>query len=69
MNGDWNFKNQKLLAIQKTIKNPITFIMKSLYYSTLIKLVEICGKLVSTKLIFRNFMQIKTRYLHEVIKN
>ena len=47
-----------LLAIQEAIKkNLMTSIIKSLSYSTAIKIAEVYGKLISTKLILGNFTQ------------
>ena len=47
-----------LLAIQEaTKKNLTTSTIKSLSYFTAIKLAEVYGKLISTKLILGNFTQ------------
>ena len=47
-----------LLAIQEAIKkNLMTSTIKSLSYFTAIKLAEVYGKLISTKLILGNFTQ------------
>ena len=42
-------------------------IIKSLPYTTARKLAEVCGKLISTKFVMGNIVQLKTRNLYKII--
>ena len=47
------------LSLEKTIKN--------LPYTTALKLAKVCGKLISTKFVIGNIVQLKTRNLYRII--
>lgn len=50
------------------LKNHINTVLTSFPYSSARKTAEVCGKLIATKLILGDAVQLKTRYLYKVLK-
>ena len=51
------------------IKNSIVLLIGKLPYTTACELGKACGKLISTKFVLGDIVQLKTRNLYKVIKN
>ena len=50
------------------LKNRINTVLTSFPYSSARKTAEVCGKLIATKFILGDAVQLKTRYLYKVLK-
>ena len=51
------------------LKNRINTVLTNFPYSSARKTAEVCGKLIATKFILGDVVQLKTRYLHKVIES
>ena len=51
----------------ESISFSLAKIIKNLTYTTACKLAKVCGKVISTKFVMGNIVQLKTRNLYEII--